>query len=423
MKKIIPFLEKIYGSNDVSVQRQLARYCRINNNFSRRFGNQPSYVFSTPGRTELGGNHTDHNHGRVLAASINLDIAAVAAESDNMTVTVHSEGYDQPFVVDLNDLSVHENEHGTTDAIIRGVAAGLNTSNYAIGGFNAMLTSDVLPGSGLSSSAAVEVLFGTIFNTFFNGGIIPSEEIAKIGQYSENNYFGKPCGLMDQIASAVGGTVAIDFQNPKSPKVEKLDFDFTDHSFSLIIVDTGGDHLDLTDDYARIPAEMEMVTQFLGAKTLREISHERLISEIPKLRKITGDRAILRAVHFFEENERVSKQVHALRNNDLDCFLHLARISGSSSIKWLQNAYSTRDVRSQGMPLALALTEKYLAHLDDVACRVHGGGFAGAIQVILPTVATEEYVAYIEDIFGDGSARVLGVRPYGTCFFNTEGRT
>lgn len=418
MKKILPFLEKLYGPNPEKIGFQSERYRRIDENFVRQFGDRPRCYFSAPGRTELSGNHTDHNNGRVLAAAVDLDMAAVSTTSDGVTVTVHSEGYEAPFVVDLDDLSIREDERETTQAIVRGIAAGIKASGHAIGGFDAWMTSDVLPGSGLSSSAAVEVLFGTIFNVLFNEGRIGPEDIAKMGQYSENVYFGKPCGLMDQMASAVGGVVAIDFKNPEVPHLQKLLVDFNAHGFDLMIVDTGGNHLDLTDDYASVTNEMKLVAGFFDSETLREVDVERFIGEIPVLRKKFGDRAVLRSLHFFGENDRVAKQVDAISKDDMIEFVRLARESGDSSMKWLQNVYSTKYVASQGMALALAMTEKFLAEKNSGACRVHGGGFAGAILVILPETNTAEYTEHIEKVFGQGSARLLAIRPHGAVFFD-----
>jgi galactokinase len=417
MKTIDSFLKQLYGDDAGFVDEKTARYARIDSDFIRRFGHRPECYVSTPGRTELGGNHTDHNHGRVLAAAIDLDMAAVAARNGNMTVTVCSEDYTTPFIVHLEELEARKKERGTTEAMIRGIAGRFKALGYSLGGFDAVLTSDVLPGSGLSSSAAVEVLLGTIFNAFFNSGGISSEEVAKIGQYAENEYFGKPCGLMDQMACAVGGIVAIDFQNPEAPEINKLAFDFKDHYFDLIILDTGGDHLDLTKDYTCVPAEMKAVAHFFGKDTLRNVSVDAFFAEIPKLRKTAGDRAVLRSLHFMDDNERVARQVDALSKNDMATFVRLVKESGDSSIKWLQNVYSIRNAASQGIPLALAMTEKYLSGLGTGACRVHGGGFAGSIQVLLPDKETKGYVSYIEKIFGQESARVLSIRSQGTCFF------
>jgi galactokinase len=264
----------------------------------------------------------------------------------------------------------------------------------------------------------VEVLFGSIFNALFNDGRIGPEEIARIGQYAENVYFGKPCGLMDQMASAVGGVVAIDFRHPEAPDVRKIDFDFNAHGFDLMIVDTGGNHLDLTSDYAAVPSEMKRVAEFLESDTLRDVDTDRFFMEIPALRREFGDRAVLRALHFFGENDRVARQVDALSGNDMQEFIRLARGSGDSSIKWLQNVYSTKDVSSQGMPLALAMTERFLSGKQSGACRVHGGGFAGAILVILPSSQTADYTEYIEKVFGRESVREFAIRQDGAAYYD-----
>jgi len=416
MKKMTPHLKEVYGSDPDTLDHQKKRYGRIDREFVRLFGDRPRGCVSVPGRTEICGNHTDHNHGRVLAAAIDLDMAAVAGANDTMTVTLHSEGYERPFVVFLTDLSVRGEEKGTTEAMIRGIAARMEESGYAIGGFDAFLESEVMPGSGLSSSAAVEVLIGTVFNALFNEGRISPEEIAKIGQYAENVYFGKPCGLMDQMACAVGGIVAMDFKDPENPGITRLSFDFKAHGYDLLIVDTNASHLDLTDDYAAVPAEMKTVARALGAHTMREVSPERFFGEISRLRTVAGDRAVLRAMHFLEEDQRVVRQVDALTRNDTGAFIRLVRESGESSFKQLQNIYSPRNVHSQGMTLALALTERFLFKLKDGACRVHGGGFAGAVQVFLPVSATDEYIHYIKEVFGTKHVVLLGARPVGAAF-------
>jgi galactokinase len=420
MNSIRPFIERLYGAIPDKIVPQIERYERIDRDFVHRFGDRHRCCFSAPGRTELGGNHTDHNHGRVLAAAIDHDMAAVAAANTAMTVTVHSEGYKEPFVVDLTDLSVREEERETTVSIIRGIAGRFKALGHAIGGFDACMASDVLKGSGLSSSAAVEVLFGTIFNALFNDGRIDPAEIARIGQYAENIYFGKPCGLMDQMASAVGGVVAIDFRDPEAPDVRKITFDFNAHGYDLMVVDTGGNHFDLTDDYASVPREMKLVAGHFGSETLREVELERFTGEIPGLRRKFGDRAVLRALHFFGENDRVARQVDALSGNDMAQFIRLARSSGDSSIKWLQNVYSTKDVASQGMPLALAMTERFLSGKKSGAFRVHGGGFAGAILVILPSSRTEEYTVYIEKVFGHGTVRKFAIRRDGATYYDPK---
>jgi galactokinase len=329
-----------------------------------------------------------------------------------------SEGYPEPFIVNLDQLEKVGKEQETTSALIRGIAARFKQSGFHINGFNAVVTSDVLPGSGLSSSASIEVLIGTIFNYFFNDGKIPSQTIAIIGQYAENEYFGKPCGLMDQTSCAVGGIVTIDFKNPKEPIVKKVNFDFSHQNYSLLIVDTGGNHADLTDDYSSIPREMKSVAQKFGAEVCREINYEDLIKKIKPLRPEVGDRAILRAIHFLDDNARVGKQVEALERGDFQKFIALVNASGNSSFKWLQNIYTVKNVQEQGVSLALAITEKYISEIGEGACRVHGGGFAGTIQVFLPNTAVSEYIKLIDSVFGERKAKALSIRPYGTIYLN-----
>lgn len=404
---------RIYGTDPAILEQQYHRYDRLAKQHIDEFGGGERHCFSVPGRTEIGGNHTDHNHGRVLAASVSLDAIAVAAKNDENRVVLYSKGYDAPFSVDLTRLEVVAAERETTAALIRGIAARFKELGYHIGGFNACMTSEVLRGSGLSSSAAVEVLIGTIFNVLYNGGAIAPETIAAIGQYAENRYFGKPCGLMDQMACAVGGIVHIDFKDPQNPRVERVAFDFAARQYRLLVVNTGGSHADLTADYAAIPSEMKAVARTLGGEVCREITPEDLLANMAMLRAQVGDRALLRALHFLGDNQRVTAQVAALQAGDFPRFLQLVRESGNSSFKWLQNIYSGNDGREQGVALALALSEQYIAALGEGACRVHGGGFAGTIQVYLPENAVPEYVKQIEAVFGPGAAMVLNIRPLG----------
>ena len=413
IRKNEALFRRIYGPDPAILEKQYHRYDRLAKQHTRYFGDGEQHCFSVPGRTEIGGNHTDHNHGRVLAASVSLDAIAVAAKHDDNRVVLYSEGYDGPFSVDLTRLEVVTAERETTAALIRGIAARFRELGYRIGGFNACLTSAVLPGSGLSSSAAVEVLIGTIFNVLFNDGTIPPETIAAIGQYAENHHFGKPCGLMDQMACAVGGIVHIDFKDPQQPLVEKVDFDFAAQQYRLLVVNTGGSHADLTADYAAIPAEMKAVARALGTAVCRDIMPEDLLMNMAVLREQVGDRALLRALHFLGDNERVTAQVTALKAGDFSGFLQLVRESGNSSFKWLQNIYSGNDGHEQGVALALALSEQYIATVGQGACRVHGGGFAGTIQVYLPERAVPDYVKQIEAVFGPGAAMVLNIRPLG----------
>ena len=407
-------LEELYGSEPAILEKQKKRYRILKQKHLKRFGQQKLHLFSSPGRTELGGNHTDHNHGKVLAASVNLDSIAVATKNDQAGIILYSEGYEKPFEVNLNNLQIVEAEKGTTQALIRGIAARFTELGYKIGGFNASVTSDILPGSGLSSSASVEVLIGSIFNSLYNGDKIPPETIARIGQYAENKYFGKPCGLMDQIACAVGGVISIDFKDAQNPAVKKIDFDFGQFDYSLLIINTGGSHADLTSEYASIPSEMKTVAKIFGAKTLRAVFFTDFIRKIPDLRQRVGDRAILRALHFFQENKRVEQQVETLQSGNIGKFLNLVRESGNSSFKWLQNIYSTKNVTEQGVTLALALSEKYIDEIGAGACRVHGGGFAGTIQVFLPKNAIENFKERIIPVFGKNSIQELSIRAIGT---------
>lgn len=407
---------KLYGHDEKIIEHQKNRYREILAKFKELFPQSTGEIqfFSTPGRTEVGGNHTDHNHGRVLAAGVNLDAVAVAAKTDDSVITVYSKGYEGAFVVDINDLEIKEQEKETTFALIRGIAARFKDLGYNIGGFNAYISSDVLGGSGLSSSACIEVLLGTILNYLYNNGQIDVQQLAMIGQYAENVYFGKPSGLMDQMACAVGGFVTIDFKDPKKPVVRKIDFDFESQNYSLLVVDTGGSHADLTADYASIPNEMKAVAQVLGAQVCRELTKEQVIENIPLIREKVNDRAILRALHFLKENQRVTKQVKALEEGNFEEFLTLVKDSGNSSWKWLQNCYTTHNPLEQGITLALALTEDFIDSIGKGVCRVHGGGFAGTIQVFLPTDKVKEYIREIEPILGEGAVTVLNIRPVGT---------
>ncbi len=419
IEQLTPVFEEIYGNETHILAKQKKRFQDLIEKFQKQFSAEYLHFFSTPGRTEIGGNHTDHNHGRVLAASVNLDAIAAVSRTDSGSVVLYSEGYSEPFVVDLNHLNVVEAEKGSTTALIRGIAARFKELGYRIGGFNAYVSSQVLPGSGLSSSASIEVLIGTIFNHIFNEGSIDLETLAIIGQYAENVFFGKPCGLMDQIACAFGGIVTIDFKNPRKPEIQKIDFDFQAQDYSLLVVDTGGNHADLTYEYAAVPAEMKAVAEVLGAKVCREISWDVLFKNLRDLRQKTGDRAILRAMHFIGDNTRVVQQVNALEEGNFQQFLALVNESSNSSFKWLQNIYSTQNVREQGLTLALALSEKYIREIGEGACRVHGGGFAGTIQAFLPNKAVSQYIEMMESVFGSGSVLNLKIRPHGTVCLNT----
>ncbi len=408
----------LYGNDELLIVKQFKRYKKLLDMFSAKFNSDDIHYFSTPGRTELGGNHTDHNNGLVLAGSINLDSIAVVSKSMDNKIKLFSEGYDLPFLVDLNYLEPNPAENGTTNALIRGVAARLKQLGYSIEGFKAFISSDVLPGSGLSSSASFEVLIGSIFNAMFNDNSIAPEILAQVGQFAENNYLGKPCGLMDQMACAVGGIISIDFKDPAKPVFNKVNFNFDKQNYKLLVLDTGGSHADLTDDYSAIPAEMKSVAELFGVSVLREINIESFVEKIPYVRKQLGDRAILRALHFLQENDRVVEEVKALESGDFSEFLKLVKASGNSSFKWLQNIFTTKNIKEQGVSLALALSEKYIEEIGQGACRVHGGGFAGTIQIFLPDNKVEEYKNKMEKIFGKNSVQVLNIRQIGSVYLN-----
>lgn len=382
---------------------------QLKNRFREYFGREPEMVFSAPGRTELGGNHTDHQLGRVLAGAVSLDSRAAVAPTDRREIRVLSEGY--PLcVISLDALFPREEEKGRTAALVRGVAAGIREAGLEPRGFDAYVQSRVLPGSGLSSSAAFEVLMGTVLNGLCGGKLDPVA-IARIGQRAENLFFGKPCGLMDQTASAVGNIVAIDFENPESPRVEPVDFDFSACGHALCIIDSGADHADLTDEYAAIPGELAAVCRALGKERLRQVSEAEFYARLPALRAAAGDRALLRAMHVFEENRRVDAQVAALRAGDFPAFLALVKQSGRSSWQYLQNVVPTGAIRHQELGLALALTERLLGGRG--ACRVHGGGFAGTLQAFVPLDMLEGFQEELEAVLGKGKCHVLSIRQEG----------
>ena len=368
------------------------------------------YLFSAPGRTEIGGNHTDHQHGCVLAAAVNLETLADVSLNESDMIWVQSEGY-PAFGVDLTDLSVHEEEKNTTAALVRGVAAAFAQRGAKLQGFDMVVTSTVLPGSGLSSSAAFEVLVGTILNELFFDRKLSAIEIAQIGQYAENVYFGKPCGLMDQMASSVGGMVYIDFADPENPIVEKIDFDFQKEGYDLCIIDSGADHADLTDEYAAITRELKKLCAFFGKEYLRQIPEAEFMAALPTLRGKVSDRAILRAMHVYRENERVVAQCNALKSNDINSFLRLITESGHSSWMYMQNINPAGAVQKQPVAFALALCDSLLRGKG--AYRVHGGGFAGTVQAFVPHHMLDGFKEAVEACLGKGFCHVLNVRPYG----------
>lgn len=389
---------------------QKGRYVSALTYFETYYGASDVTIFSAPGRSEVGGNHTDHQHGEVLAASINLDTIAVVRATEDKQIKIISDDYDE-VVISLDDLEAKEDEKETTTALIKGVLAGFVEGGYKVGGFCAYATSDVLIGAGLSSSAAFETLIGTILSGLYNDMSVSPVGIAMIGQYAENVYFGKPCGLMDQMACSVGNLVHIDFENPKDPKVEKLDFNMSEHGYSLCITDTKGSHADLTDEYAAVPREMKAVANYFGKDVLRDVTYAEVIKEITTLRKTLGDRCVLRAVHFLCENERVVKEVNALKWGDMNLFLDNVKESGDSSFKYLQNVYSGKDVENQNVSIALMMSDVLLK--TEGVSRVHGGGFAGTIQAFVKNDFVATYKEQMDHIFGEGSCKDLRIRKYG----------
>ena len=402
------FLELYYDK--ASVEKQKQRYLNAIRNFELIYGEKEVEIYSAPGRTEIGGNHTDHQNGKVLAASINLDSIAVVSKTEGMLVRVTSEGYSD-LSMDISSITPKKEEEGKTQALIRGVAAGLYSRGYNIGGFDAYITSEVLSGSGLSSSAAYEVLIGNIFSGLYNEEKLNPVLIAQIGQEAERDFFGKPCGLMDQMACSYGGMIYIDFENNKYPAVKKVDVDFNKFGYCLCIIDTKGSHADLTDEYAAVPSEMCAVAEYFGKLFLRQVSQEQFFENISNIRAAVGDRAVLRAFHWFNENQRVERQVEALEKGEFENFKALVRESGESSFKYLQNVFATKAVENQGVSLALALGEAFVGTQGVV--RVHGGGFAGTIQAFVKEDVVYEFKKYMESFFGPASCYVLHVRAVG----------
>lgn len=402
-------LVKLYGAD--ALYKQKKRYENAAENFIEIFGkNDGVRIFSASGRTEISGNHTDHNCGKVLAAAVDLDVIAIVVPTDDGVITVKSEGFDI-ISVDTADLAVREDEKNTSAALIRGVASGFNNSNLKVGGFKAYMTSNVLKGSGVSSSAAFEVLVGNILSGLYNGSAVSAVKIAQIAQYAENEYFGKPSGLLDQMASSVGGFVAIDFRNTTAPVIVPIEFDIAKYGYSLCIVDTKGSHADLTPEYAAIPEEMKAAAAVFGKTVLREVDEEEFRANISKVREKCGDRAALRALHFFDENNRVDRAAEALKSGDIDSFLTVINESGNSSYKYLQNVFAATKSSEQGVSMGLYTAEKILNGRG--ASRVHGGGFAGTIQAFVPDDILDEFIKAEEAIFGEGSCHRLYIRPVG----------
>lgn len=386
-------------------------YGELKAKFERQYGRAAEYIFSAPGRTELGGNHTDHQHGLVLAAAVTLDTKAAAAENNDGCIRVISEGY-APVTVPIDELEKHPEERNTTAALVRGVAAGFMRRGYGVRGFDAYVVSDVLPGSGLSSSAAFEVLIGTVINALSGGALSPAE-IARIGQYAENEYFGKPSGLMDQTASAVGGIVAIDFADPGAPVITPVEFDFAECGYALCIIDSGADHAELTEEYAAITNELKAVCRVFGKEHLREVDEHEFYARIAEVRRAAGDRAALRAAHVFNENKRCAVETAALGRGDFERFLQLVTESGRSSWMYLQNVIPTGSTARQELAFALLLCGKLLGGRG--AFRVHGGGFAGTVQAFVPEDMLEQFRVGIDAVLGAGSCHMLSIRREGGC--------
>ena len=404
-------LSVLYGSDADVHCAQRQRYIKAITRFTEIFPEREDiHLFSAPGRSEIGGNHTDHQHGCALAATVNLDVVAVVAFHEEGVIRFKSEGH-RMCEVDLSDLSVHEEEKGSSIAMIRGIASRFSEMGVHICGFDAYSVSDVLTGSGLSSSAAFETLVGTIIDIQYNDGKAGEIEIAKIGQYAENGYFGKGSGLLDQMVCSVGGFVFLDFRDTDDPRVERYTFDFEKAGYHLCITDTKGSHSDLTDDYIAVPAEMKEVAAYFGKPYLREVDEKAFFSAIPELHGKVSDRAILRAIHFFGENRRAIEEADALERGDLKQFFELYRQSANSSANLLQNLYSARKPLEQGIPLAIAASMLFLG--NNASVRVHGGGFAGTIQAFVPLDKTDAYREKMDALFGEGSCYVLSIRPVG----------
>ena len=401
---------QLYGADRAS--SNVLRYEHLAQKFVETFGNMEFEYFSSPGRTEISGNHTDHNHGKILAGSIHLDCVAVAAKTDSGRITIVDETYQERY-----DLSVTDrvsNETTGTLALLKGLLAGFQERGLTVGGFNAYVATDVISAAGVSSSASFEMLICCILNTFYHDGALDVVTLAKIGKYAENQYWNKQSGLLDQLSCAVGGIITIDFANIDAPSIQQVDFSFDDVGYDLVIVNTGKGHADLSAEYSSIPMEMKAVAAYFGCEPLSEVALDQVRDNVDALRKAVGDRAVLRAFHFFTENERVEGEILALRENRFEDFLDLVTRSGNSSWKWLQNCYSICDCQEQSVTLALALTELYLAKLGQGACRVHGGGFAGVIMALLPKGAVADYSAYMEKALGSGCTYPMRLRPLGS---------
>lgn len=405
-------IKYLYSCDDSKTEYYAQRYIDVIDGFEETFGKADDIaLFSAPGRTEIGGNHTDHQHGCILAGSVNLDVISAARPNGTNTVRIQSKNYEMD-VIELDDLEIHEEQFDKAIALIRGVLRKFVDLGYDVKGFDAYTTSNVLKGSGLSSSAAFEVLVGTIVNGLFANTEVNPVEIAKFGQFAENVYYNKPSGLLDQMASSVGSVVAIDFKNTDEPAVKKVEFDLQKYGHALCIIDSGADHADLTDEYATIPAEMKEVAHFFGKEYLREVDTKEFYANIRNVRKkINNDRAILRAIHFLNENERAQAEVKALENDDFELFKNLVKESGRSSYMYLQNVFAASVPKQQAVSLTLALCDEILG--EKGAYRVHGGGFAGTVQAFVPFDMLDEFKSRIEAVLGENMCHILSIRPIG----------
>lgn len=408
-------LLELYCKEELLLQKK--RYEKLLLKHKELFGDKDVIVVSAPGRTELGGNHTDHNNGNVLAASVEFDSVCVISKNSDNSVNLHSEGYDK-IVLNLSDISYKTEEKETTTALLKGIIFRFLELNYKIDGFNCNMDSQVFPGSGLSSSASIEIMLGTALSELFNNGKTDYVEIAKIGQFAENNFFGKASGLMDQIACAAGGIVGIDFKNSTNPKIEPIKFSFKKEGYQLMVTNVKSSHANLSDEYSSVPTEMKSVARVLGSEHCNEISISQLIENVDKIRDCCGDRALLRAFHFITESKRAVLQLQSLKDKNFSDYLRLVEESGSSSYKYLQNIYVNSEPKNQSVSIGLAFSEFFLKGVDPMgarACRIQGGGFAGTIQAYVPQDFSDDYKKLMDSIFGGSSCFVLKIRDKPAC--------
>lgn len=410
-KEVEEIFAQIYGIENV--EKEQKRYEEVIEGYKSTYGDDEILLFSSPGRTEISGNHTDHNHGKIVGGSINLDCVCAAGKNHEQKVHILSETFHKNFTIDLTDLEPGTRQSGTEE-LVKGILKGFLKRGYAIGGFNAYITSNVIASAGVSSSASFETLLCQVINTLFNEEKIDLVSYAHIGKYAENVYWNKASGLLDQMCCAMGGLISIDFKNPDSPEVRKIDFDFSSANHNLMIIQTGRGHADLSEDYSSIPNEMKKVASFFGKEVLAEITEEEIFANYMELRKFAGDRSVMRAIHFFEENKRVEGEVEALEKGDFHTFLWNITDSGNSSWKYLQNCFTNSAPQEQGITTTLALTELFLKEKGCGACRVHGGGFAGVIMAMIPSDLVEEFTEYMETHTEKGSVYKMNIRPLGS---------